>query len=160
MVDGVDQNTVPGDPGFLFQCGNEASVSGIERVEGEPAVRASHKGYARLGIEHRRTVRLTEDALVVLDELPGVEKHLLELRYILGPEWRVFSEERAGDKVSCVISGPRRLSLACEAESPLAISILPTQISREYGSALAASCIRIQTTASLPASVQTTVQWE
>jgi Heparinase II/III-like protein/Heparinase II/III N-terminus len=160
MVDGVDQNTVPSDPGSLFQCGNEALVSGIERVEGESAVRASHKGYSRLGVEHQRTVWLTQNALVVLDELTGTEKHLLELRYIVGPEWQVCSEERAGDKVGCVISGPRRLSLLCEAESQLALSIVPTQISREYGSALPASCIRIQTTASLPARLQTTVRWE
>jgi hypothetical protein len=160
MVDGADQNTVPNDPGLLFQCGNEALVSGIEQVEGERAVRASHKGYVRLGVGHQRTVRLSQNALVVLDELTGQEKHLLELQYILGPEWQVFSEERAGVKVGCVISGPRRLSLACEAESPLALTIAPTQISREYGAALPASCVRIQTTAQLPARVQTRVQWE
>jgi hypothetical protein len=160
MVDGVDQNTIPSDPGLLFQCGNEALVSGIERVEGESAVRASHKGYSSLGVEHQRTVRLAQNELVVLDELTGADTHLLELRYILGPEWHVSSEERVGDKVGCVISGSRRLSLTCEAESQLALSILPTQISREYGSALLASCIRIETTANLPARVQTTVQWE
>jgi hypothetical protein len=123
-------------------------------------VRASHKGYLRLGIEHQRTVRLSHNALVVLDELTGQEMHLLELRYVLGPQWQVISEERAGEKVGCVISGPRRLSLACEAESPLVLTVVPTQISREFGAALPASCIQIQTTARLPARVQTWVQWE
>jgi Heparinase II/III-like protein/Heparinase II/III N-terminus len=160
MVDEADQNTIPSGAGSLFQCGNEALVSAIEIVEGESAVRASHWGYARIGIEHQRTVRLTEHALMVVDELAGVEKHLLELRYLLGPEWRVSSEESAGDKVGCLISGPRRLSLACEAGSPLSLTILPVQISREYGSAVPGCCIRIQTTAWLPARVQTRVQWE
>jgi hypothetical protein len=160
MVDGVDQNTIPSDPGLLFRCGNEALVSCIQRIEGECAVSASHKGYARLGVEHQRTVGLAQNVLRVLDELTGSEKHWLELRYILGPEWHVSPEDRVGDKVSCVILGPLRLSFTCEAESQLALSVVPTQISREYGSALPASCIRIETTARLPARVQTTVQWE
>ena len=134
MIDGADQNIVPTDPGLLFQCGNEATVSRIVASEGgEMAVRASHRGYSRIGIEHHRTVQLTQGSLLVLDELSGAEKHLLELRYILGPEWRVSSEMIAGETVSCAITGPRWLSLQCEAESPLALIILPAQISREYG---------------------------
>jgi hypothetical protein len=161
MIDGADQNIVPSDPGLLFWCGNEAVVSAIAISEsGEMAARASHQGYSRIGIEHHRTVRLTQGSLLVLDELSGTEKHLLELRYILGPEWRVSSENMTGETVSCAISGPRRLSLHCEAASALALIILPAQISREYGTELPASCIRIQTTATLPAKVQTRVQWD
>ncbi len=118
MVDGADQNIVPSDPRLLFQCGNEAIVSRIALPENdEMAVRASHQGYSRIGIEHHRTVQLTQRLLLVLDELSGAEKHLLELRYILGPEWRVFSDEMSGKRVGCVIEGPRRLSLECEADS-------------------------------------------
>jgi Heparinase II/III-like protein/Heparinase II/III N-terminus len=159
-VDGADQNIIPTDPGLLFQCGNEATVSPIVLPEsGALAVRASHQGYCRLGVEHHRTVLLTRCSLLVLDELSGAEEHLLELRYILGPEWRVSSEMMTGETVSCTIVGPRRLSLECESESPLALAILPAQISREYGAELSASCIRIQTTTRLPARVQTRVQW-
>ena len=160
MVDGADQNIVPSDPGLLFWCGNEAVVSRIALSESGEMARASHQGYSRIGIEHHRTVRLTQGSLLVLDELSGTEKHLLELRYILGPEWRVSSEMMTGETVSCAIAGPRRLSLQCEAESSLALSILPAQISREYGTELPASCIRIQTTACLPAKVQTRVKWD
>ncbi len=160
MVDGADQNTIPSDPGWLFRCGNEALVSAIERAEGESAARASHTGYARLGVGHQRTVRLTENAFLVLDEISGAEKHVLELRYILGPAWRVSSEAPAVGRVGCVIEGPRRLLLACEAESPLTLSILPTQISRAYGEEMPASCIHIKTTMCLPAKLQTRVQWD
>jgi hypothetical protein len=161
VVDGADQNMVPSDPGLLFQCGNEAVVSRIALWEGgEMAVRASHRGYSRIGVEHHRTVQLSQGSLLILDELSGTEKHLLELRYILGPEWRVSSEMMTAETVRCAIAGPRRLSLQCEAESPLALIILPAQISREYGTELPASCIRIQTTATLPARVQTRVQWD
>jgi hypothetical protein len=160
MVDGADQNIVPSDPRSLFRCGNEAMVSRIALSESdEPAVRASHQGYSRVGVEHHRTVQLTPRLLLVLDELSGTEKHLLELRYILGPEWRVSPDEMSGNRVRCVIEGPRRLSLECEAASPLSLSIVPAEISREYGAFLPASCILIQTAAILPAKVQTRVQW-
>jgi hypothetical protein len=105
-------------------------------------------------------VQLTERSLLVLDELSGAEKHVLEIRFILGPAWRVSSEMMAGETVSCAIAGPHRLSLQCEAESPLKLVILPVQISREYGAELPTSCIQIQTTACLPARVQTRVQWD
>ena len=161
MVDGADQNNLPSDPGLLFQSGNEAIVSRIALSESdEMSVRASHQGYSRFGIEHQRTVQLTQRLLLVLDELSGTDKHLLELRYILGPEWHVSSDEKSGRTVRCVIEGPRRLSLECEAASPLSLSILPAEISREYGAFLPASCIRIQTAVMLPAKVQTRVQWD
>jgi Heparinase II/III-like protein len=160
-VDGADQNILPTDPGLLFWSGDEAVVTRIALSEdGRMAVRASHHGYSRIGIGHHRTVQLNGDSLLILDELSGTEKHLLELRYILGPEWQVSSEMMFGETVSCAISGPRRLSLQCEAESLLALSMLPAEISREYGTALPGSCIRIQTTATLPARVQTRVRWD
>ena len=161
VVDGADQNIVPTDPGLLFLCGNEAVVSRIAILEdGETAVRASHQGYSRIGVEHHRTVQLFKRSLTILDEVTGAGKHLLELRYILGPEWRVSSEMMTGEMVCCVIEGSRRLVLQCDAKSSLAMIILPVQISREYGAALPASCIWIQTTACVPARVQTRVRWD
>jgi hypothetical protein len=161
MVDGADQNSVPTDANFLFQCGDEAAVSRIAVPEsGGISARASHQGYSRVAVAHQRTVQLTQRSLLVLDELSGTGTHSLELRYIMGPEWRAFSEMMSGTMVSCTIMGPRRLSLECEAACPLSLSILSAEISREYGTSLPASCILIQTTASLPATVQTSVQWD
>jgi hypothetical protein len=160
MIDEADQNVVDTDPQLLFRCGNEAVVSPITLLEdNETAVRASHQGYSRYGIKHQRTVRLSQLSLQVLDEISGAGEHLLDLRFILGPEWRVSSERTSGETVSCAIEGPRRIALQCEAAYPLALSIMPTEISREYGTGLPASCIRIQATARLPAKVQTRVRW-
>jgi hypothetical protein len=66
----------------------------------------------------------------------------------------------SGKTVRCVIEGPRRLSLECEAACPLALSIVPAEISREYGAFLPATCILIQTAVMLPAKAQTRVQWD
>jgi hypothetical protein len=159
MVDGADQNSLSSDPRLLFRCGNEADVSDISS-DGDRTVRASHQGYSRMGIEHQRTVQLEEESLLVIDEVHGASEHLLDLRYILGPAWRVSSEMISGKIVSCVITGPRRLILQCESESSLTLSLTPAEISREYGATIPVSSIRIQTTACLPAKVQTRVQWD
>jgi hypothetical protein len=158
MIDDADQNSFSADPHLLFQCGNEAVVSPITMLEG--GVRASHQGYRRIGVEHQRTVQLSQGCLDVLDEVSGAGEHLLDLQFFLGPEWRVSSEVMTGETVSCVVGGPRRVTLQCEAQSQLALSVLPAEISREYGSGLPTSCIRIRTTAYLPAKVQTRVQWD
>jgi hypothetical protein len=158
MVDGADQNSLSSDPRLLFQCGNEAAVSPIWS-DGDRTVRALHRGYARIGVEHERTVQLSECCLLIVDELRGAGEHLLDLQYILGPGWRASSEMISGKTVSCVITGPQRLDFRCESESLLTLRLTPAEISREYGAALPVCCIRIQTTAGLPAKVQTRVQW-
>ena len=161
MIDEAEQNILSSDPGLLFQSGNEALVSHIETWEsGELGARALHRGYSRLGIVHQRTVQLGERCLLVVDEVSGTNQHLLDLHYVVGPEWRVSAEMTNGETVSCIIAGPRRLALECEAAHPLALSVLPAEISREYGAALPATCIQIRTMASLPAKVQTRVRWD
>jgi Heparinase II/III-like protein/Heparinase II/III N-terminus len=164
MIDSADQNSLSSDPRLLFRCGNEAAVSPISSG-GAGIVRASHQGYSRIGIGHQRTVQLGEGSLLVIDEVHGDElrgagEHLLDLQYVLGPAWRASSEMMSGKTVSCVITGPQRLTLECESESSLTLNLTPAEISREYGATIPVSCIRIQTTACLPAKVQTRVQWD
>jgi hypothetical protein len=161
MVDEAEQNIIDPDPGLLFRCGNEAAVSHIALLETEKlALQASHQGYARFNVEHERTVRLGEHSLLLIDELRGTKEHLIDLRFIVGPDWKVSSEMMAGGTISCVIAGPRRITLRCNAESPLLLRVTPTEVSREYGAALAATCIQISTTAHLAAKLQTEVQWD
>jgi Heparinase II/III-like protein/Heparinase II/III N-terminus len=161
VIDEMDQNTIPRDPGLLFQCGNEGAVSDITvREEVGIWAQASHEGYARFGIGHRRTVRLNERSLLLTDEVSGTGEHSLDLRFVLGPEWHASSEMMNGETVSCEIAGPRRLTLVCEAGSGLALRVQPAEISREYGAVLPMSCILIRATASVPASIRTSVEWE
>jgi hypothetical protein len=158
MIDEVEQNLFSTDPRLLFQSGNEAVVSQITIFEG--GLRASHQGYSSFGIEHQRTVHLGDGGLLTMDEVIGRGEHLLDLRFVLGPEWHVSSEKITGETVSCVIEGPRRLTLTCKAAQLLALSVVPMEISREYGAGLPTNCVRIQTAARLPAKVQTRVTWE
>jgi hypothetical protein len=158
MIDEVEQNIFSTDPRLLFQSGNEATVSQITTCEG--GVRASHQGYSRIGIEHQRMVELGERWMLILDEVSGTGEHLLDLRFGLAPEWHVSCERVTGETVSCVIEGPRRLTLTCEAAQLLTLSVLPTEISREYGAGLPTNFLQIQTAARLPAKVQTRVKWD
>jgi hypothetical protein len=158
MIDEAEQNIFSTDPRLLFQSGNEAVVSQITIFEG--GVRASHQGYSRFGIEHQRTLELGERWMLITDEVSGAGEHLLDLRFVLGPEWHVFSEKITGETVNCVIEGPRRLTLMCETAQLLTLSVIPMEISREYGAGLPTNCVRIQTAANLPAKVQTRVTWE
>jgi uncharacterized heparinase superfamily protein len=161
MIDEAEQNFIHLDPGMLFRCGNEAAVSRVAQSgAGEMAFQASHRGYSSYGVEHHRSVGLEERTLRLTDHVRGAGKHLLDLRFVLGPEWTVSSEMKMGETVNCVIEGPRRIILRCQAESSLVLSVKPAEISREYGAALPASCIHIRTTASLPAKLQTEVQWD
>ncbi len=86
-------------------------------------VRASHQGYSRMGVEHNRTVQLGEWSLLVIDEVRGAGEHLLDLQFVLGPAWRASSEMMSGKTVSCVITGPRKLTLECASESSLTLSL-------------------------------------
>ena len=164
-IDGAEQNSIPRDPGCLFQLGNEASVSPITILPGEqPTVQASHGGYARYAIEHQRTLQLGEHCLQLMDRVTSQhtdrgQSHSLDLHFMLGPGWSVSSEMMAGGMVSCVIDGPRRLTLACEGDSPLTLTTAATQISREYGTALPGRSITISTTAPLPTILRTSVRW-
>ena len=100
---------------------------------------ASHQGYFDVGIEHQRTVRTHgQCSLLLIDEVSGADKYLLELRFMLGPEWLAYPEMMTGETVNCIVKGPRQLVLQCEAAHPLALSVMPAQISREYGAVLAA----------------------
>ena len=158
MIDEAEQNIFSADPGLLFQSGNEAGVSQITTFEG--GVRASHHGYSRIGIEHQRTVDLRERSMLITDDVSGTGEHLLDLRFVLAPGWHVSSEKTPGEMVSCMIEGPRQLTLTCETAQPLTLSVIPTEISREYGAGLPTNCLRIQTAARLPAKVQTRVTWD
>lgn len=56
-----------------FRVGRRARPFDVEF--GETYVRASHDGYARLGITHRREFRFADDEVVILDTLQGNDQH-------------------------------------------------------------------------------------
>jgi hypothetical protein len=156
-MDEQDQNTIPSDPRLLFQCGDEAAVSPITGDAAE--VHASHFGYTRIGIVHHRSVRLDERSLIITDDVSGSGEHALDLRFVLAPEWYATPGSTKGGSVSCAIGGQHAMTLVCEGGGELALSLQAGEISREYGASLAAGCILIHTTVTLPTTLRTRVEW-
>lgn len=138
-------------------------VSPITRVQGEPAsVRASHAGYERFGIEHERTIQLAENWMRLIDILSSQteSESRLDLHFTLGAAWTVTLGIMTGDVVSCFIAGPWTLTFECASTSYLSLTTSPTRISREYGASLPGTLLTINTLASLPATLRTTVRWK
>jgi hypothetical protein len=159
IVDGIEQNSINEGPGFLFCLGNEARVSPIslqENVEGI-IMRAEHSGYSRIGIRHRRTVRLVENCLTIEDDLDGTGVHAFELNYHLPRPWAIERSGSQGGRVDCEICGPSRISFAVLGPAELQFSAVPVRISRIYGGAAESGTrISVQGQAPFPCSLQTT----
>ncbi|HZZ83541.1 MAG TPA: alginate lyase family protein [Anaeromyxobacteraceae bacterium] len=82
-VDGAEQNPIPA--GRLFALPDEAQARslGLDSSERFERFTGEHRGYARLGVVHRRELILSEDALLVLDRLEGEGDHAVEARFPL-----------------------------------------------------------------------------
>lgn len=82
-VDGEEQNPIP--EGRLFALPDEAQARslGLESSDRFERFAGEHRGYARLGVVHRRELLLGDDALLVLDTLEGAGEHHVESRFPL-----------------------------------------------------------------------------
>jgi hypothetical protein len=157
-IDGADQNILNHALDCLFRSGNEASVSAMTRSQ--DGVEAAHYGYKRFGIVHRRAVALAENSLLVRDSVTGAGEHMLDVRWIVGPEWHVIPEISQGTIIRCRLQADARIVLLeCSAGSELTLTITERSVSREYGAALPGQCLSIRTLALLPRSLETKVTW-
>lgn len=161
-VDAQEQNVISHDNDDLFCCGNEAAMTPIVvREEGDSiAFSASHSGYGRLGVRCSRTVLLKAGQLVIEDEVQGSGSHRIDLFFQLGPEHYVATTvEKQGKTVACAIGGSRPLTLNCEAPQIMLLEVRKGEISRAYGSCLPTTRIHIGTTAQLPTTLVTHIEW-
>ena len=82
---------------------------------------AAHDGYSRLGVIHRRRVRLTSDeTLSITDRLEGRGSHTLQGGWLLAPGWTATPAEsgwqlqREGKSLRVRLQGPTDLRLSLE----------------------------------------------
>jgi hypothetical protein len=159
MVDGEEQNIINPDKHYVFCIGNEAVVSAIEVKHDADKIQmsASHSGYQRLGVEHRRSVTLSTDLLLIEDELTGSGEHSFEGHWNIPYPWRM--ERMNQDEI--VIQGPTRVRLQVSSTLTLKCFSQSAQISRTYGGATQpGTTIRIAGRGRFPCSIVTKVQWE
>lgn len=86
VVDGAEQAPIPAGRLFALPDAARATVLAFESTARHERFVGEHRGYARLGLVHRRELLLFDDALVVADRLEGAGVHRLELRYPLPDE--------------------------------------------------------------------------
>jgi hypothetical protein len=159
VIDGAEQNAIHPQPDYLFTIGNQAAVSAIDVTDsgGEIRFSASHSGYSRIGVLHRRTVRLSENRISIEDSLLGTGNHSFEMFWRLPAPWRL---ENVLQRKGFEISGPACIRMNFESELALELSHQPSPISRTYGGALQeATRLRIAGSGSFPCTVVTAIVW-
>ncbi|HEX9291081.1 MAG TPA: heparinase II/III-family protein, partial [Anaeromyxobacteraceae bacterium] len=80
-VDGEEQAPIPPGRPFALPDAAQATCLVLESARRRERFVGEHRGYARLGIVHRRELLLLDDALVVADRLDGTGTHAVELRF-------------------------------------------------------------------------------
>ena len=80
-VDGEEQAPIPPGRPFALPDAAQATCLVLESARRRERFVGEHRGYARLGIVHRRELFLLDDALVVADRLDGTGTHAVELRF-------------------------------------------------------------------------------
>lgn len=133
-VDSCEQNEIETAPEFVFSIANQAKVDSIEIVQTleEIQLSSTHYGYNRLGLKHRRSLRILSRQLVVEDTLNGKREYDFELFWHLPSCWRVGQGREGG---GFQISGPVEVELRIESNVLLKCFQEPADISRSYGGA-------------------------
>jgi hypothetical protein len=133
VIDGLEQNVI--EPGALFQIGRQAAVSPIEVNDLSKEIRlaASHSGYDRISVGHRRVVRLRSSQLSIEDILSGPDEHAFEVFWHLPESWCV---DKVVANSGFELRGPVHVSVKVESTLSLTCSHNIVPISRSYGGAL------------------------
>jgi hypothetical protein len=154
VVDGTEQNRISRDRDHLFYLGNNAQVSSIQCEESAEGVTlaASHFGYRNLNVVHSRRLRLCPGMFQIEDTLDGDGEHDFEMNFHFSPHWRAMVGEGSGTRVSCRFTGPSSVSMLVSGPR-MELTIQQSQVSRSYGSVVAASRLCIRGRASLPATL-------
>jgi hypothetical protein len=158
-IDGEEQNQINQAKEFAFCIGDQAAISTIDAtlLPGEVRMSASHSGYWRLGVEHRRSLRMETDCISIEDVLSGNGDHSFEMFWHLPSSWRI--EDLDCGEFS--ISGPIRVKLDVRGELPLVCSYESASISRTYGGATeAGTVLRVKGQGRFPCTLATKITWE
>lgn len=157
-VDGEEQNDFCRDPRFEFSISNQAHVSAIQacETEDEIALCSEHSGYRRIGILHRRMVRIRSREVTIEDMLEGSDEHGFEVYWNLPNPWRVVTENADGFE----IAGPIRVSLRVQSNLAIACSHADNFVSRTYGGVVEKGTrLKIYGRGCFPCQIVTTIHW-
>ncbi len=152
QVDGADSTEVWG----VFRAGRRARVSGLAARAGASGItcEAVHDGFRHLPGQpaHRRRWSLVGDGLRVEDEVTGLGRHEVVIRWQLAPGLAVRA---AGD--GALVTGPAcAVSVTVAATAPVLITVQDRPVAAGFGSVTDAPVLICRIDAALPVGVTTT----
>jgi hypothetical protein len=173
QVDGLEQNRIV--PGRLFALPDtaHARVGRLQQRGGFSIATGEHRGFARVGIVHRRIAALSADCAAFVDELRGHGEHVFTARWFVPHEDVVqrpaTAEERqrleqmhgAGltfgyDLHRCLVVGGRAL-FVFGATLPWDLRVSATDVSPGYAEKKPARCMTVEAAGAAPARLFTAV---
>jgi hypothetical protein len=162
-IDGEEQNRFSTSRDSLFAIADDARLSAItmEKIGAEVIFSASHDGYHRLGILHKRIMRWTGERSVMLeDQLTGSGKHSFAARFHLPRHWQIAIKQDCGELVSCSIGGASRVKMGFRAATEMRLHTHTVPVSTAFGSVSEASVIVVSGTFIPPFALHTTISWD
>lgn len=159
IVNALEQNTIP--KRGAFSIGNEARLTPIEweNKGGRLRMSASHSGYQRIGVTHKRTIVWDEAYVISIeDEFSGSGQCSIQANYTVAPEWEVTSIEPNTERVHFG-RGTQAASIEFHCEQKLTTHTERASITRTFGVPIAATRITVSTVSALPLRLRSTVKW-
>lgn len=163
IVDDQEQNRIDTRPIALFCLADDAHVSPIESREHEGTIvlSASHSGYQRVGVVHKRTLRIEPIGYVRIDDdFIGEGRHTFQAHFHLGAAWKVAATETRRTSIRCQLEGPRRAEMSMISSVALHAWSEPARVSNAYGVEFTGSMICVATETELPLLLRTCIKWE
>jgi hypothetical protein len=163
QIDNEEQNRFSESPDGLFRLSDDAHVSPIEvkEVDGMLVLHAGHTGYCRLGVTHRRTLKLEHQSLTVEDCLSSWGGHDFRAFFHLTKKQPVTIAEAHGKEVLCRISlDQRSVRMSCRANIDLELTCITTKVSSAYGLMREATTIVVSGRFHSPLTWSSSFVWE
>ena len=159
-LDGCEQNRM--DARQLFRLGNDALPTRITATGNRDSVTlsAAHSGYRRLGVTHRRSLRLSAGELQIIDTLEGAGEHDFQLTWQIPVLPSQLTMLRRSDHCGCRVEALRGFEICCTAPVPLAAKAQASEISRVYGSTICATRLTVSGRGTLPLKIMTRIGWK
>ncbi len=170
VVDGREQAPLPRGRPFALPEAARATCLAFDASPGSERFLGEHRGYARVGVVHRREIALLEGAVRLRDELAGSGRHDVELRFPFPraeararrptpEEWRrlaALGAPGSAASADAVEVGPPAAPLAlvvAVGEVALAASIEPTAYSPGYAELVPACAAVFSGRVACPAAI-------
>lgn len=160
-IDFQEQNRFDSQLTQVFRMSNDAVPTPIQATVETNSVNlwAAHSGYARFGITHTRSMRLTDGELSITDTIEGAGAHDFQLTFqlpVITPAVTIMQDAAGG---ICRVPCLQGLEIRCSAPVPLTMEKQPSERSCAYGQISDAARLAVSGQGKLPIKIATRITW-